>query len=92
MNVTLPSETGRWLPFLRKQLSVIAHIAVIYIAVLNVGFDMSIANTTLGMPSFRKYFGYDSEPGIYKISSIYQSGWTRWHCSRLGHHPRGPVG
>ncbi|KAL2202163.1 general substrate transporter [Sarocladium strictum] len=51
-------------------------MAVIYIAVLNVGFDMSVGNTTLGMASFRKYFGYyDEAAEAYKIKSIYQSAW-----------------
>ncbi|KAH7367914.1 general substrate transporter [Plectosphaerella cucumerina] len=51
-------------------------MAVLYIAVINFGFDMSVTNTTLGMPSFRKYFGYESAPGVYRIKSTYQSAWA----------------
>ncbi|KAM5376426.1 hypothetical protein ACJZ2D_005480 [Fusarium nematophilum] len=76
VDVTLPDEDGPWLPFLRKRLPMILRMATMYIAVINFGFDMSVTNTTLGMPSFRKYFGYESAPGEYKILSTYQSAWA----------------
>src|SRR5688572_16879996 len=73
---TLPAEDGPWWPFLVKRWPMIWRMAVIYIAVLNVGFDMSVGNTTLGMASFRKYFGYyDAASDSYKIQSVYQSAW-----------------
>lgn len=74
--VTLPKEAGTWPQYLRKRLPMIIRMSVIYLAVLNVGFDLSVANTTLGMASFRKYFGHEVKPGKYEISSVYQAGWT----------------
>ncbi|VUC35201.1 unnamed protein product [Clonostachys rosea] len=76
MEITLESEDGPWLPFLRRRIPMMLRMSIIYLAVLNVGFDMSIANTTLGMPSFRKYFGYEQSPGVWQISSVHQAGWT----------------
>ena len=75
-DVTLPDEEGPWIPFLRQRWPMIWRMAVLYIAVINFGFDMSVTNTTLGMPSFRKYFGHETTPGVYKIMSTYQSTWA----------------
>ena len=41
----------------------IVRMTALYVAVINFGFDMSVTNTTLGMPSFRKYFVYEASPG-----------------------------
>lgn len=76
IDVTLPDEGGPWIPFLRERWPMIWRMAVLYIAVINFGFDMSVTNTTLGMPSFRKYFGREVAPGEYKIMSTYQSAWA----------------
>lgn len=76
LRVTMPSEDGPWLPFLRKRFRMILCMSIIYLAVLNVGFDGSVTNTTLGMPSFRKYFGYQADDGSYKILAAYQSAWA----------------
>jgi MFS transporter, SP family, general alpha glucoside:H+ symporter len=76
VDVTLADEDGPWIPFLRKRFPMILRMAVLYIAVINFGFDMSVTNTTLGMPSFRKYFGYESAPGVYRIKSTYPSAWA----------------
>lgn len=74
-DATLPDESGPWLPYIRKRLPMIVRMSVIYLAVLNVGFDMSVTGTTLGMASFRKYFGHEVSPGKYEIASVYQSAW-----------------
>ncbi|KEY70715.1 hypothetical protein S7711_09883 [Stachybotrys chartarum IBT 7711] len=75
VETTLPTEDGPWLPFLIKRWPMIWRMAVIYVAVLNVGFDLSVGNTTLGMPSFRKYFGYQDDDGNYRILAAYQAAW-----------------
>lgn len=54
----------------------IVRMTALYVAVINFGFDMSVTNTTLGMPSFRKYFVYEASPGEYRILAPYQSAWA----------------
>lgn len=78
IETTLEHESGPWLKYLRKRWRMILRLTIIYIAVINVGFDQSVTNTTLGMASFRKYFGEEQpgQPGTYIIPAIYQSAWA----------------
>jgi MFS family permease len=75
--VTTPPDYPElpWGQYLKKRWRLILRMSIIYLAVLNVGFDLSVTNTTLGMPSFRRYFGHEKD-GEYVIASVYQSAWA----------------
>jgi MFS family permease len=76
--VTMPEEEGTYWQILWRRRRLILRLSIIYIAVMNVGFDNSITGTTQGMAAFRKYFGEESltKPGTYIIPAKYQSGWA----------------
>ncbi|KAL6352109.1 hypothetical protein LRP88_14551 [Fusarium phalaenopsidis] len=75
--ITLPADIeGPWPSYLAKRWRMILRMSIIYIAVLSVGFDNSVTNTTLGMPAFRRYFGHQTEAGDYVIPAKYVSAWA----------------
>ncbi|VUC23276.1 unnamed protein product [Clonostachys rosea] len=78
VHVTSPSDYPElpWLQYLKKRRRVILRMSVIYFAVLNIGFDLSVTNTTLGMSSFRRYFGHQDAQGQWFIPATYQSAWA----------------
>jgi MFS transporter, SP family, general alpha glucoside:H+ symporter len=55
----------------------IPYLLIIYVAIINIGIDAAMGGLSLGIPAFRRQFGYFlSEEAGYAIKATYTSAWS----------------